>query len=231
MRHRTVAASTLLGVIAVLVSTGCDTSKGMQIAELQRQNDALERQNADLEDQLTQAMHDGDDARRRALQLQQMLDQCRADLQSAQNRPAETGAAAPEGWTKLSDKVAVVELATDILFDSGRATLKKAGTDKIDQIASQIRSTYGGRQVWVIGHTDNVPITKTKNLWKDNLDLSLNRGATVARELFSKGVSAEHTVVGGQGEANPKVPNDTDANKRLNRRVEIYAVDASVFPN
>jgi flagellar motor protein MotB len=231
MSNRNVAASALLGFLAVLVSTGCDSSQGMQIAELQRQNDALERQNADLESQLTLAMRDGEDARRRALQLQQMLDQCRSDLLAAQNQPAQVASGVPEGWTKLSEQVAVVELASDILFDSGRATLKKSGSDKINQIASQINGEFGGRQIWVIGHTDNVPITKTKNLWKDNLDLSLNRGATVARALFDKGISAEHTVVGGQGQANPKTGNDTDANKAINRRVEIYAVDASVFPN
>lgn len=217
---------TAMGVLSltVLLATGCDNAKDMQIGELQRQLDAVEQQNADLENQLGLAMRDGEEARRRALQLQQLLDQCRNELASARSQPMQpTGEAPPAGWTKLSEQVSVIELGSDILFDSGRATLKKAGQDRISQIANDIRSQYSDRQIWVIGHTDTDPIKKSD--WDDNLELSLNRGASVAREMFKQGINPERTIVAGQGEHNPK-----GSQKALNRRVEIYAVDASMLP-
>lgn len=230
---RSQTATAMLGVLVLLGTVGCDSSKEMQIGELQRQLDGLEKTNADLESQLSTATRDADDARRRALQLQQMLDQCRADLQAARNRPTEPAAVQPQlpaGWVG-NEKVAMTEVGTDILFDSGRATLRKEGQAALDEIASVIQTKFPDRQIWVIGHTDSDPIKRTKNLWEDNLDLSLNRAAAVARSLFSLGVDAKRTVVAGQGEANPKVPNTSKENKRLNRRVEIFAVDASILPS
>jgi flagellar motor protein MotB len=66
----------------------------------------------------------------------------------------------------------------------------------------------------------------TKNLWIDNLDLSLNRAATVTRELEKLGVPGDLVVAGGQGQYNPRAPNDTRENKAKNRRVEIVAIES-----
>jgi chemotaxis protein MotB len=78
--------------------------------------------------------------------------------------------------------------------------------------------------VRVMGYTDSDPIVKTKNLWKDNLDLSANRAMEVTRHLWSKGISAEHIETVAMGATHFMGPNTTKAGKAGNRRVEISVV-------
>jgi len=51
----------------------------------------------------------------------------------------------------------VVELAENILFDSGRADLKKEGQEALAQVAAVLQSIEN-RDFQVAGHTDNIPI-------------------------------------------------------------------------
>jgi len=206
----------LLALLALVLVPACDSSKDMQITELQRQLDDLRGQNQDLESRLAEALRAGDQARQTALSLQKQLDEAKRQL-------AERGGA-PEGeWVEWGN-VAFLNLETDILFDSGKATLKPEGVQKLRTVADTIKSKYADRRILVLGHTDTDPIRVTKNLWIDNLDLSVNRAATVTREMLKLGVPAERIITGGQGEYNPRAPNDTRENKAKNRRVEIIAI-------
>jgi flagellar motor protein MotB len=216
--RRHVMSGGFLGLLILVAAVGCDGSKDMQIAELQREVDELSQRNDDLESQLAMAIRDGEDARRRALQLQQMLDDAQRQIAELGSQPG-----LPPGW-EGTQTVAWIDVGTDILFDSGKASLKKDAQATLGSIVETIQSEFPDREVWVIGHTDTDPIKITKHLWKDNLDLSLNRAATVARELYKLGIEEQRVVAAGQGEFNPKAPNDTKANKEINRRVQIVAV-------
>ena len=55
--------------------------------------------------------------------------------------------------------------------------------------------------------------------------LSTLRGETVARWLTSRGVAAVRIQAVGYGKRKPLVPNDSDENRALNRRVEIKVVE------
>ena len=193
--------SVLLALTAVILLPACESGKDMQIAELQQQVDDLRFQRSDLESRLAAALNGGDQARQMALSLQQQLDEARRQLAEGEAQPGHL----PEGW-EGTGQIAWVPLAGDLLFDSGKAKLKAGGVET------------------VIGHTDSDPIKVTKNLWDDNLDLSANRAMTVARELQKLGVDASRIIAGGQGEYNPRAPND-EASKAQNRRVEIIAVE------
>jgi chemotaxis protein MotB len=75
----------------------------------------------------------------------------------------------------------------------------------------------------VAGHTDDQPISKSK--WKDNWELSAQRGLSVLRILTSGGLSSQRTSVRGFGEFRPLEPNDADKKgNKNNRRVEIFIV-------
>ena len=220
---------TLLGLVGAVLVTGCDSGgTNLQIEELQQQVDRLQTDRDDLTGRLAQALDAGDQARTMALQLQQQLDDCRRDLASRGMQQAPQPIAAnPEGmddWV-VGAGFAAVSVSGDFLFDSGKSSLKQGGKSKVGEIAQQIKSNYPGRWVFVIGHTDNDPIMKTKNLYTDNLDLSQNRAAAVARELMGYGLQAGRMVVGGQGEFNPTVPNSSKDNKSKNRRVDIFAIE------
>jgi flagellar motor protein MotB len=220
MKRMSKGISGLLGLAAIVMVAGCTDARDLQIQELQGQLNDLRVEKEDLESRLAAALNGGDRANQLALSLQQQLDEARRQLAQGLAVQPEM----PPGWTG-TDRFAWVDVADDILFDSGKATLKEKGMEKVHELAATIESSWPDRQVWVIGHTDTDPIKVTKNLWSDNLDLSLNRAATVAREFYKLGLNPQHVVVAGQGEYRPKAPNDSKDNKALNRRVEIVAVE------
>ncbi|MBU0639529.1 MAG: OmpA family protein [Planctomycetes bacterium] len=219
MQRNLRSISVLLALTAVILLPACESGKDMQIAELQQQVDDLRFQRSDLESRLAAALNGGDQARQMALSLQQQLDEARRQLAEGEAQPGNL----PEGW-EGTGQIAWVPLAGDLLFDSGKAKLKAGGAETVAAVARQINESFPNRQIFVIGHTDTDPIKVTKNLWDDNLDLSANRAMTVARELQKLGVDASRIIAGGQGEYNPRAPND-EANKAQNRRVEIIAVE------
>jgi outer membrane protein OmpA-like peptidoglycan-associated protein len=53
------------------------------------------------------------------------------------------------------------------------------------------------------------------------MELSKKRAYSVSEFLQSKGVSTSRMDIKWYGETQPKVPNTTDANRSLNRRVEV----------
>ncbi|MFH0895669.1 MAG: OmpA family protein, partial [Bacteroidota bacterium] len=76
----------------------------------------------------------------------------------------------------------------------------------------------------ISGHTDNVPISTDK--FPTNWELSSGRALSVVHYLISKGV--DPTVLRGEafGEYHPVSPNDTDAGRSMNRRIELTIVNA-----
>jgi chemotaxis protein MotB len=141
-----------------------------------------------------------------------------------QGKKSPSAASGFEGMDVAFDPSAgtiTVTLENAILFDSGKATLKSTTSKELDQIISVLKQKYAGRRVDVVGHTDTDPIQKTKDLWKDNWDLSTGRSLSVAHYLMNHGIPDELILAGGCGPARPVAPNTTTANKAKNRRVEI----------
>jgi chemotaxis protein MotB len=112
-----------------------------------------------------------------------------------------------------------VTLDNAILFDSGKAVLKRATSTELDHIHSVLRSKYSSKQVDVVGHTDTDPIKKSK--WKDNWELSAQRALSVVRYLVKKGISEEKIQATGRGQSQPIASNSSSSGKARNRRVEI----------
>ena len=112
-----------------------------------------------------------------------------------------------------------VTLPNAILFDSGKATLKKATSRELDHIHSVLRDKYSGKQIDVVGHTDTDPIKKSK--WKDNWELSAQRALSVLRYLVKRGIPEDKIQAVGCGQSQPIASNSTASGKARNRRVEI----------
>lgn len=117
-------------------------------------------------------------------------------------------------------KTLTVNLPGDVLFASGTSNLKKNALPTLDKIVTALKADYAGKKVEVKGHTDSDPVVKTKKIYQDNLELSLERAATVTRYLASKGVDPKLVKTTGFAENAPR----DDKNKSLNRRVEISVV-------
>jgi chemotaxis protein MotB len=121
----------------------------------------------------------------------------------------------------------VVELATDILFSSGSASLSKEGTAAIAEVADLLKSIEG-RKFQVEGHTDNVPM---KGAFKSNWELASARALTVLHAMVDAGLQPERISAASFGDSRPAKPNDTPENKAANRRIEIVVVpDLSSLP-
>ncbi len=112
-----------------------------------------------------------------------------------------------------------VTVSDKILFDPGKATLKKSSSTELDHITSVLQSKYSGRQIDVVGHTDSDPIKKSP--WKDNMQLSTERANVVVRYLVEHGVPQSNIRAIGRGESQPVASNSTASGKAKNRRVEI----------
>jgi chemotaxis protein MotB len=126
----------------------------------------------------------------------------------------------------------VIQLPGDVLFDSGRETLKKDGQDILGKVAEVIRNDSGlsTRTFQVAGHTDASPFQGGR--FKDNWGLSLMRAREVLVYLVQPtekgggGLPTSHWSAVGYGETDPVKPNDSPENKQSNRRVELV-----VMPN
>ena len=70
------------------------------------------------------------------------------------------------------------------------------------------------------GHTDNIPIHNKK--YQSNWELSTARAVAVVKYLIAESrIAPERLSAVGYGDSRPRVPNDSDSNRELNRRVEI----------
>jgi chemotaxis protein MotB len=154
-------------------------------------------------------------------QGQQTIDELQKQIGVLKKSPAEATGFGPGYDVKFNaaEGTITVTLPDAILFDSGKAELKKASIAELDHIQSVVRDKYAGRQIDVVGHTDTDPIKKSK--WADNLELSAQRALTVSRYLIKRGISDDKIRAIGCGESRPIASNATAAGKTKNRRVEI----------
>jgi len=157
----------------------------------------------------------------RISQDQRTIDELQRQIEELSRSPAEATGFGP-GYDVAFDPTAgtiTVTLPNAILFDSGKATLKKATSAELDHIRSVLQEKYSGKQIDVVGHTDSDPIKKSK--WKDNWELSAQRALTVARYLIERGIPNDTIRAVGCGESQPIASNSTASGKAKNRRVEI----------
>lgn len=193
-----------LAALSLMASTGCDNSKERLAA--------LESENVDLRTRIEST----EAAKRQAESEASLLREENNRLQTTApaNASGDWGSGDYSGGGSQQD--VVISIAGDLLFESGQVTLKPAAKTRLDQVARELNSTYSGRRIRVVGHTDSDPIRKSK--WKSNDELSFARAQSVADYLASRNVSRGRLSVVGKGASEPK------ATKASSRRVEIIAV-------
>jgi chemotaxis protein MotB len=129
---------------------------------------------------------------------------------------------------KILDGRMVVQMATDILFASGRADLSVEGVASLAQVAA-ILSAIPERSYQVEGHTDDVPIQTQR--FPSNWELASARAVGVAQHLIDGGVLPGRVSAAAFGEHRPVASNDTADGRAANRRIEIVVMpDLSDLP-
>lgn len=129
--------------------------------------------------------------------------------------------------TEITVRGLEINLRDTILFDSGKADIKPGARGSLIAIGKIISSLPN--LISIEGHTDNVPIHS--GVFTSNWRLSAIR-ATNAAELLIEAVKIPQQKVStvGYGEISPKVPNTSDANRALNRRVNIVILNSMYNP-
>lgn len=110
------------------------------------------------------------------------------------------------------DKV-YVALPSGILFDVGKDALKPAAKESLGKAAATLKDSQ--TMITIEGHTDSSGSDAV------NQPLSERRASRVREFLVSQGVPGAKMAAIGYGSSRPAVPNDTEANRALNRRVQI----------
>ncbi len=130
----------------------------------------------------------------------------------------------PLGANKVSirkeAKGLVISLLTDkVLFDLGDYLIKPEMKEILNNVAL-ILNKFPHNQVAVEGHTDDLTINTNKII--SNWELSSLRATSVVKYLvMEKGLDPSRFSAAGYAEYQPLVPNISESNRRINRRVDI----------
>ncbi len=130
---------------------------------------------------------------------------------------------------EMQDKGLVITFVSEVLFDSGKAKLRKDSYSKLDKVADVLNTTVSDLNVGIEGHTDNRPIKRSG--WKSNWELSTARALSVLHYLSDKSVSEPRLAAIGYGEYKPVASNDTKEGRQANRRVEIVILPKTETKN
>jgi chemotaxis protein MotB len=144
-----------------------------------------------------------------------------AQLEAGKSAPGQGGL---DGYGKdtnvfMRGQDLVIGIAGDVLFASGKATLKPAAKKTLDRVAADLGGKYNSQKIRVEGYTDPDPIKKSQ--WKTNERLSGERAMAVEEYLVSKGVSKNRIYFAGFGAA------DSKGSKAQSRRVEIVVLGSA----
>jgi flagellar motor protein MotB len=223
MRMIRMGAAVTVVAVMTLAGAGCKSSMHDQNLQLHQQNRELQEQLRQREAERDQrpdasalAAKDAEIAARDA-KLAELEKQLRTPAPAQGGTPAtDPGIAGIETSFNQATGEMTVTLPGDVLFDAGRATLKESSKATLNKVAAAIKKDHAGKKVLVDGHTDSDPISKTKSLWKDNLDLSAERARVVRKYLIDQGVPEKLIGSRGFGDTKPR-----GGDKSRNRRVEI----------
>lgn len=202
--------------LAALTLNGCDDPK-QRIAALEGEKRSMSAELERLRQQAQASGRELDSCRAHLLALQNETDGLRGQLATPVDLPGE--------WQPVNGG-AMVAIEGSVLFPAGRAELKTSSGNVLEKLASEIKSNFPGKDIYVFGHTDSDPIKKSG--WKDNRELSTQRALAVVRQLQVLGLGAQQLAACGWGEHRPVAPNSSQDGKARNRRVEIFAVDPAL---
>lgn len=101
----------------------------------------------------------------------------------------------------------------NVLFDFDKAVLKPEGKAVVDQVVAELKA-HGQDTIVIEGHTCDIGSDAY------NEGLGQRRADAVKSYMVENGIDAARISSVTKGETTPAVPNDSDANRKLNRRAQ-----------
>ena len=120
----------------------------------------------------------------------------------------------PVTWAACQRNVSELSSANRIRFEFASPRITRASASALSALVVAIKSCPPCR-IRIEGHTD------TDGHFDRNQRLSENRARAVASYLVKAGVEAKRITSAGYGQTRPRVSNTSEANKQLNRRIEV----------
>lgn len=117
----------------------------------------------------------------------------------------------------MRDKDLALTVASDLLFNSGSATLKTNAKSTLNEVANALTTNFPNKTIVIMGYTDTDQIKKSN--FKSNWHLAFDRAWSVRDYLVTKGVSKNNIAIESWGPTKPL------ATKEASRRVDIVVVD------
>ena len=170
----------------------------VRVADLERSNEALGGERLKLIDEMEDLRETKEGLAEDVAKLEKTRDLLTTSLRENEAKVAELSKKSGEyeGLVKdleqevSSGQIQITQLreglrlnlAQDILFRSGSATLEPYGIELLTKVSDQLKKFP--QTVEVQGHTDNVPVSKSSH-WGTNWELAAARAASVVR-LFEK---------------------------------------------
>lgn len=133
--------------------------------------------------------------------------------------------------TKLTGEGLLITVRTDVTFDSGSAKVKPNGVEIAREIAVFL-NTDPPHEIVVNGHADDRPMKNEE--FASNWELSAMRAIQFMYLLLEDtALDPKWFSARGYGEYQPVVPNTSEANRAMNRRVEVliqpnYDIEAEI---
>lgn len=191
-----------------------------EINELEEKLASLREKRDDLRASLEKKQSTLDTKNQRIKSLkekrQQRVQSLKDQNQSLENQLEEV----KEASTRREDNNLIITVDSRILFDLGEHTLRNDARRTLRQIAD-VLSDYENRPIAVEGHTDTVPVLSGSQ-FPTNWHLSAARAVSVVQYLTNdQDLQPDRLRAVGYGEHDPIKPNNSEENRRLNRRVEI----------
>lgn len=90
------------------------------------------------------------------------------------------------GTTTATDEGIEIIFPEAVFFDSGSNIIKPEGCQILEALAGRIKNGYPDYEIIVVGHTDSMPIGKSKKQWDSNWDLGAGRAIAVVEYLINE---------------------------------------------
>ena len=157
---------------------------------------------------------ESDSEQQQSAEMSQELETLMEAIKKALAREIDQGAIEVENLGQQID----IRIREKGAFPEGSAFLQPKFRPLVRQIAELVKDVPG--VVRVSGHTDNQRLDS--ELYRSNWDLSAQRAVSVAQEMEKvRGFDHQRLQVRGMADTAPLEPNDTEAQRSRNRRVEI----------
>jgi len=180
-------------VMFVLAMTGCSKKYQKENVVLKSQIDSLNTANQKLSQDnqscQTNLKSTEEELQKKLAEVQEQAQQENAALQEMQAAMKAELDAKQVTIQELEGKL-TLSMVEAILFDSGKATVKKQGQEALKKVAEVLKGIKD-QEVIVAGHTDSIPITsKLAATYPTNWELSAARAIAVVKLLQKEGVDA-----------------------------------------